>query len=64
MGRSSGACSTIVVEPEMHRMHPSTPARPNRSFSIKCASTALQHRGRILSMQDEQTNRHPAAYVH
>ena len=41
---SSGACSTMVTEPLMHSTHPRMPNRLSRSFSMACASTALQHK--------------------
>ncbi len=40
--RSSGACSTIAREPEMHNTHPVTPKTLSRSFNSVCASTALR----------------------
>jgi hypothetical protein len=40
---SSGACSTMVMLPTMHSMHPTIPNMFRRSLSTMCASTALQH---------------------
>lgn len=40
---SSGAWSTITVDPTTHRRHPNIPIFWSFSFNKKCAKTALHH---------------------
>ena len=52
IGISSGALSTIMVEPTMHSPQPSFPRNASLSFRISDASTALHDRVRGVDAKD------------